>query len=80
MKSRIIYPVLAIATMLIAFLSFWKHHLESSTPPENSEIGTVVKVADGDTLTIEMNGTQEKIRLCGIDSPEKSQPLGQEAK
>ncbi len=80
MKTRIIYPVLLIGIVAIASLGFWKQHLESSTPPGNSEIGTVVKVADGDTLTIESNGKQEKIRLCGIDSPEKGQPLGGEAK
>jgi micrococcal nuclease len=35
----------------------------------------VNKVIDGDTLECD----KLKIRLCGIDSPEKSQPLGIEA-
>jgi endonuclease YncB( thermonuclease family) len=35
-----------------------------------------VKISDGDTLTCD----GEKIRLCGIDAPERSQPFGQEAK
>lgn len=31
---------------------------------------TVVKVVDGDTLKIEMNGNEEAVRLIGIDTPE----------
>lgn len=43
--------------------------------------GDVVAVADGDTLTIlDADLTQYRIRLAGIDAPEKSQPFGQVAK
>jgi endonuclease YncB( thermonuclease family) len=43
--------------------------------------GKVVNVADGDTLTVlDDQKTQHKIRLQGIDAPEKSQPFGQKSK
>jgi endonuclease YncB( thermonuclease family) len=43
--------------------------------------GRVVGVADGDTLTIlNSSRTQHKIRLNGIDAPEKKQPYGSAAK
>jgi endonuclease YncB( thermonuclease family) len=43
--------------------------------------GKVVGVADGDTITIlDSSNTQHKIRLAGIDAPEKSQPFGQVSK
>jgi endonuclease YncB( thermonuclease family) len=43
--------------------------------------GMVVHVADGDTLTVlDDQKTQHKIRLQGIDAPEKSQPFGQKSK
>lgn len=43
--------------------------------------GTVVGVADGDTVTIldDLN-RQYKVRLSGIDAPEKGQPYGQRSK
>ena len=43
--------------------------------------GLVVKIADGDTLTL-LTGSNEKIkvRLAGIDTPERKQPFGSEAK
>ena len=43
--------------------------------------GKVVNVADGDSLTVlDDQKTQHKIRLQGIDAPEKSQPFGQKSK
>lgn len=43
--------------------------------------GRVVGVADGDTVTIlDNSNTQWKIRLMGIDAPEKKMPFGQKSK
>lgn len=43
--------------------------------------GKVVGIADGDTITI-LDGLnrQYKVRLAGIDAPEKGQPYGQRSK
>lgn len=39
--------------------------------------GRVVAISDGDTLTVlDASKTQHKIRLAGIDAPEKAQPFG----
>ena len=43
--------------------------------------GRVVAVADGDTLTLlDRSFVEHKIRLSGIDAPEKKQAFGQRAK
>lgn len=43
--------------------------------------GRVVGVTDGDTITvIDDQRTQHKIRLAGIDAPEKAQAFGQRSK
>ena len=43
--------------------------------------GEVVGLADGDTITVlDANRTQHKIRLAGIDAPEKRQPFGTRSK
>jgi endonuclease YncB( thermonuclease family) len=43
--------------------------------------GRVVAVADGDTITVlDADKVQHKIRLSGIDAPEKKQPFGQRSK
>lgn len=42
--------------------------------------GKVVSIADGDTFTMLVNNEQIKIRLHGIDCPEKAQDFGNVAK
>lgn len=63
------------AVLLLVALSLnAKAHAETIT-------GRTVGVADGDTITVlDITNTQHKIRLAGIDAPEKSQPFGQRSK
>lgn len=43
--------------------------------------GLVVAVQDGDTLTVlDASKTQHRVRLAGIDAPEKGQPFGHRSK
>ena len=44
-------------------------------------VGTVVGIADGDTMTLlDGSKTPHRIRIDGIDAPERSQPYGQRAR
>jgi endonuclease YncB( thermonuclease family) len=44
-------------------------------------LGRVVGVSDGDTITVlDSDKRQHKVRLTGIDAPEKSQPFGEASK
>lgn len=53
----------------------------TTTSNADTLTGRVVGIADGDTLTLlDATNTQHKIRLAGIDSPEKGQPFGQVCK
>lgn len=52
-------------------------HLVPSASFARTIEGKVIKVADGDTITvIDSNKEQHRIRLAGIDAPEKGQPFG----
>jgi endonuclease YncB( thermonuclease family) len=44
-----------------------------------SEQWEVVSVSDGDTIKASKDGKTERFRLCGIDAPETSQPLGKDS-
>ncbi len=56
--------------------------LPSSSRGANDVIeGTVVSIADGDTITVLGSDRQKhKIRVAGIDAPEKGQPFGNASK
>lgn len=62
--------------LLLAFLSILANGTHADTLT-----GRVVGVTDGDTITVlDAAHQQHKVRLAGIDSPEKSQAFGQRAK
>ena len=61
-----------MATIVTLLLLFSFH-------PENLE-GLVVGINDGDTITILVESKQIRIRLFGIDCPEKGQAFGNSAK
>ncbi len=63
-----------IRSLLISLLLVDAAHAETLT-------GIVVGVSDGDTITVlDAERQQHKVRLSGIDAPEKAQPFGQRAK
>ena len=50
--------------------------LISACAPAETLTGRIVGVSDGDTLTLlDAKQVQHKIRVAGIDAPEKSSPL-----
>lgn len=55
--------------LLFSFFLFLSPTFAAS--PNDNEIRTrVLSVYDGDTLTVEIDGQEEKIRIIGIDTPE----------
>jgi len=48
--------------------------ISQQPPTPTRTLYAVIKVIDGDTITISVNGTPETIRLIGIDTPETVDP------
>lgn len=73
-RWRAVLPsaVMALVLMALALAAGWAHS-ETLT-------GRVVAVADGDTVTVlDAEHRSYKVRLSGIDAPEKKQAFGQRA-
>ena len=75
-------------TSLICYLittTFVVVSARSDTPPNTQPrgiiTGKVIRVTDGDTITIlDATNTKNKIRLYGIDAPEKAQDFGNKSR
>lgn len=63
--------LLVVVTLLSLFWAF--------TRPDTFE-GKVVGVTDGDTIRVLRNGKFQKIRLYGVDCPERGQEFGKKAR
>lgn len=68
-------PSTRVAAVFVALIAL-------AAPLSAAELdGTIVSVADGDTVTLlDASKTQHRIRLDGIDAPERTQPHGQRAR
>jgi micrococcal nuclease len=51
-----------------------KPQVKSAVVQVDTGFYRVTKFVDGDTIHVEMNGKQEKIRLIGVDTPETHDP------
>lgn len=53
--------------------------VEPSATPSDVSVATVIRVIDGDTIVASSGGTEERVRFIGMDTPERSDPLGPRA-
>ena len=71
---------LAALTLTLAACAAHEHPPTPSYPGAHPTFtSTVLSVTDGDTLTVLVNDTREKVRLVSIDCPESDQPFGNQA-
>ncbi len=71
-----------IAIIVIAIAAILSYGRYNQTTTERTLIGpySVVFVIDGDTIVIEHDGQEERLRLIGIDTPEHDEAYFQLAK
>lgn len=62
--------LLTIGTFLVIRLS----HIDIKLAVSQPGLYRVVTVDDGDTITVDMNGSTETIRFIGVDTPETHKP------
>lgn len=69
-------PVVLLAALALAA------GLARSPPPRDAPAprGNVLRVADGDTLTVLHEGKRLEVRLSTVDAPERDQPHGKAAR
>ena len=51
----------------------------ASAPDQYGEEATVLRVVDGDTIDVEINGERQRVRYIGMNTPERNEACYQEA-
>jgi endonuclease YncB( thermonuclease family) len=75
-----VYRVSRSAPKLLRHAQAWLFLLALSYAHAETLTGKVVRVADGDTLTVLVNRQQVRVRLLEIDAPESKQPFGKRSR
>ena len=76
-KQMLLWFSVALLTVGVLYLAFEAEADEPSfTVPAAAELKVIAKVIDGDTIKLS-DGT--RVRLHGIDAPERNQPYGKKA-
>lgn len=62
----------AIVALILIVAGAYHQIRNKDTSLDTSQVGyyDVVSIADGDTITVDMEGKKEKIRFIGVDTPE----------
>nr|WP_280971522.1 thermonuclease family protein [Cupriavidus gilardii] len=68
--SRVVSQAVLAVALLVAATTAWSAEL----------YGQVVRIIDGDTLDVLVQKRPVRVRLAGIDAPERRQPFGEKAR
>ena len=77
-----IFLKLLLASITLLLLLAFRAATVSQSAPQAVKSATnylssdykVIRVEDGDTIAVDMNGTSEKVRFIGVDTPETKDP------
>ncbi|TQR25625.1 thermonuclease [Campylobacter sp. MIT 97-5078] len=74
-------PKQLLLVLILGVISAYTLSLSQQKAQEHIIQGIVIKIIDGDTIDVlDSSQTKHRIRLYGIDAPEKSQAYGKKAK
>ena len=75
--NRKIFAVIIVCIVAIISSLFGFNYTGQDQATNNQgdlEAATVERVVDGDTLIVDLNGEEERVRLIGVDTPESVHP------
>lgn len=81
----VIAGIINITLIAILYIELGKSEDKSSvkTAPKTApiaELWQIDRISDGDTIAVSKESDRRRVRFCGVDAPESSQPGGKEAK
>lgn len=71
--KKALKTILAILILIVAF-ALWFCYIKGKSVPELHGLYDVVRVVDGDTIIVDIDGAETRVRLIGVDTPESVHP------
>lgn len=69
-RSLVVVAVVALVAASVVVVGVGRWRRAGDTDHGAANVGIVVHAVDGDTADVEINGTVERVRFIGIDTPE----------
>ena len=63
-----------VILIIIAAFALWFCCIKGKSAPELHGLYDVVRVVDGDTIIVDIDGAETRVRLIGVDTPESVHP------
>ena len=76
-NKRLLSLIVAVLAVLLSFVGQhlgWFEEPTQKIEQQNPGLYSVTRFSDGDTITVDMNGQKETIRMIGVDTPETHGP------
>lgn len=73
-QGLIQWLAIVLGVILVGILIGWLQQDQADSYEGEGEAATLVRVVDGDTLVVELDGQEERVRLLNIDTPETVHP------
>lgn len=76
-QKRLVGLILTLVTLALSATGQqlgWFEQPTEQIQQSNPGLYTVTRFSDGDTITVDMNGQKETIRMIGVDTPETHDP------
>jgi len=73
-KKKLVNALLALLVALIGLVIAQRAEVVQPPPQLQAGYYRVTQFDDGDTIIVDMNGVEEKVRFIGIDTPETKDP------
>jgi endonuclease YncB( thermonuclease family) len=70
----LIAPLIVVGLTLVGQQLGWFDEAAKQVQQNDPGLYSVTRFSDGDTITIDMNGQKETIRMIGVDTPETHDP------
>jgi len=71
---KTVWLLIMVSVMLLVGCEELADSLEEANQAQDGELAQVTRVIDGDTIDVEIDGVEYRVRYVGVNTPERDEP------